>query len=132
MKKNNCLFILDKPSNEYQTVLDTLDEFFNELSATHYVYVADPGRSGVDDTPGGARYLRWSENIFDAFGDLATVVVVNDNERYRALRGKLPDSIQIVSIELSSDKDEPVREMADYFFPVSLQRSVPRANKAAA
>lgn len=129
--KNNCLFIFDRPTESHEEVLSKLDDFFRELSSTHYVYVADPCCEEICDSPGGARFLPWNERLLDAFGDLSSVVVVDSDELHKDLRSRLPSSVQLVSIHLSDGIEKPIRHIAERILSVPSQIYDSRRTKAA-
>lgn len=130
--KNNCLFIFDQPSENHDEVVAKLDDFFKDLRSTHYVYVAETNRDKIEDSPGGARFLRWNESLIESFGNLSTIVIADNEELYFDLRSKVPESVQVVSMNLSGENAEPASEISKYFLAASVSSAVPAAKRAAA
>ncbi len=129
--KNNCLFIFDRPSAKHAETLTILDGFFRELSSTHYVYVAEPDRDEIEDSPGGARHLRWNESLIESFGNLSTIVVADNNELYTDLKSKVSPATQVISLNLSDDTKHPIRRLTEHFLASGLKSRPPLSRKAA-
>lgn len=94
-----------------------IDCFCEALAGTHYVYLIRPLTAFREDSPAGVRFLNFSPDGLPGFGEVESVIVVDDTEHTEILLEKYPaarhwhfDSSAGDVLALSAEPQEGIEE----------------------
>ncbi len=85
MKPN--ILVLQPSLSDSDLMIDHLCE---SLAETHYVYLVRPLQSSREDSPQGVRFLNFSPGYLPGFGEVETVILVDDLALTGRVREKYP------------------------------------------
>jgi len=75
MKPN--LLVVQPPHVEADAAID---RFCESMCESHYVYLIRPITQSIEDSPAGVRFLKYSPDHLPGFGEVESVIVVDDPE----------------------------------------------------
>ncbi len=87
MKPN--LLVIQLSDREIDSLIE---QFCEELSASHYVYLVRPDSGLREDSPGGVRFLNHSLDCLPRFGSVDAAIAIKDSQMVDRLREVYPES----------------------------------------
>ena len=69
-----------------------IDRFCESMCESHYVYLIRPITQSIEDSPAGVRFLKYSPDHLPGFGEVESVIVVDDPEIAGRVREQYPSA----------------------------------------
>lgn len=86
-----------------------IDRFCESMCESHYVYLIRPATQSIEDSPAGVRLLRYSPDRLPGFGEVESVIVVDDLEISGRVKEQYPTARHALW-NLKTHGDSPLLE----------------------